>query len=238
MKPLVRFLSALYPRRWRERYGEEFAALLDGLDPSPRTALNVFAGALSMQIRTWSFRSILAVSALCAIAAFAAEYALVPGRYVSGGVLMTTGHANSEQAVDAIFRLTQTVESRATLAKVIDSEHLYEGERSRQSLDDVLYSMRSSIRVTPTAAQNSSATFVVSFSYPDAAVAERAAQALISQYVAQAFADRVTLRVLDPAKLPTFPIRSLAKLATLALLFGLLVLGVLVLLRRRALKKA
>ena len=43
MKPQT--LLRLYPRAWRERYGDEFVALLEKEGTPPRVVLNVFAGA-------------------------------------------------------------------------------------------------------------------------------------------------------------------------------------------------
>jgi hypothetical protein len=48
MKALLR----LYPRRWRERYGEEFALVLRATPPGPGTVLDVVRGALDAHLRT------------------------------------------------------------------------------------------------------------------------------------------------------------------------------------------
>ena len=44
-------LIALYPRAWRERYGDEFAALLEDAGIGPRTILDVLLGAFDAHIR-------------------------------------------------------------------------------------------------------------------------------------------------------------------------------------------
>jgi hypothetical protein len=41
-----RWLIALYPARWRDRYGDEFAALLDEEPVTPRLVIDVIRGAL------------------------------------------------------------------------------------------------------------------------------------------------------------------------------------------------
>jgi hypothetical protein len=51
MKRLIRLAAKLYPRNWRDRYGEEFAALLDDIHPAGRVAFDVLTGATLMQIR-------------------------------------------------------------------------------------------------------------------------------------------------------------------------------------------
>src|SRR5262249_22060158 len=45
------WLLALYPRRWRARYGEEFQALLEDTPLSPRTVLDCLRGALAAHVR-------------------------------------------------------------------------------------------------------------------------------------------------------------------------------------------
>jgi hypothetical protein len=64
-KRLIVFAAKLYPASWRVRYGEEFEALLD----DGRVALNVLAGALLMQIRSWQKFAAIAFAAGLALAA-------------------------------------------------------------------------------------------------------------------------------------------------------------------------
>src|SRR5262249_40513168 len=45
MSAMTSWLLRLYPAVWRERYGEEFAALLDECRPSPLLLLDVLRGA-------------------------------------------------------------------------------------------------------------------------------------------------------------------------------------------------
>jgi len=47
----VRGLLRLYPRRWRARYGEEFAIILAATPPGPGTVLDVLRGALDAHVR-------------------------------------------------------------------------------------------------------------------------------------------------------------------------------------------
>jgi hypothetical protein len=47
-------LLRLYPRRWRERYGGEFEALLEASDRRPGTVLDVARGALAARLEDWS----------------------------------------------------------------------------------------------------------------------------------------------------------------------------------------
>jgi hypothetical protein len=72
MKRLTLLLARLYPRRWRERYGVEFHALLEEMGASPRAAVNVLSGALRMRIRIWSAGIIFAVGLALAVAGWLA----------------------------------------------------------------------------------------------------------------------------------------------------------------------
>jgi hypothetical protein len=47
----VRALVRLYPRRWRERYGDEFDLVLRAWRPGPGAALDVVRGALDAHLR-------------------------------------------------------------------------------------------------------------------------------------------------------------------------------------------
>ena len=51
MRPWLRWSAYLYPRAWRERYGEEFEALLEQVDAGWGPFADVVRGALSMQIK-------------------------------------------------------------------------------------------------------------------------------------------------------------------------------------------
>jgi hypothetical protein len=52
----VSFLPRLYPRRWRERYGDEFSALLSASPRGWRTAADVALGALDAHRREGGLR--------------------------------------------------------------------------------------------------------------------------------------------------------------------------------------
>jgi hypothetical protein len=46
-------LASLYPRSWKQRYGAEFNALLEDLNPRWWVALDVLKGAATMQMTRW-----------------------------------------------------------------------------------------------------------------------------------------------------------------------------------------
>ena len=46
----IALAAALYPKNWRQEYGDEFAALLDDTKPGWRVFANALGGAIAMQI--------------------------------------------------------------------------------------------------------------------------------------------------------------------------------------------
>jgi hypothetical protein len=55
MNRVARWIARLYPPVWRERYGDEFAALLEESGVTWRTAIDVAESALMMRVRSSSF---------------------------------------------------------------------------------------------------------------------------------------------------------------------------------------
>lgn len=49
---IIRLLVALYPRRWRATYGEEFAAFLEGTRLTPRAVFDVVVSAGKLHVAT------------------------------------------------------------------------------------------------------------------------------------------------------------------------------------------
>ena len=74
---MTRLLLALHPRRWRERYGEEYAALLEDSALSPAVLADVLAHCA--KLHAGAHRRLLALSAAVALS-------------VLGEVLARTGH--------------------------------------------------------------------------------------------------------------------------------------------------
>lgn len=58
---LIRALVAVHPAAWRERYGDEFAALLEDTRLTPRVVADVLVGAARLRaVHHWRGLSILA----------------------------------------------------------------------------------------------------------------------------------------------------------------------------------
>ena len=54
MRRWIREAARLYPTAWRRRYGAEFDALLEDVQPDFRELSNVLRGAIAMRIRNGS----------------------------------------------------------------------------------------------------------------------------------------------------------------------------------------
>jgi hypothetical protein len=50
MRWWIAFAAKLYPRRWRQRYGAEFDALMEDVDADWRELANVMGGAQRLEI--------------------------------------------------------------------------------------------------------------------------------------------------------------------------------------------
>jgi uncharacterized protein (DUF433 family)/uncharacterized protein involved in exopolysaccharide biosynthesis len=232
MKRLMRWASRLYPKPWRERYGVEFAALLEDLKPDLGMSLNIVKEALVMQVTSWNLGRILAVCGMLgALVAFSISFA-IPRRYVSQAVLRITPFqaASVPAAVvdrevsDRIDSISQVISTRAALATTINSFNLYKIERSRMPLEDVLDLMKNSIQIRPVATVFHHgprvSAFVVQFAYEDRYTAQRVATELVSRFLIEnvrqasaSFPMRLDL-LSGPPNLPVNPISPRPSLVT------------------------
>jgi uncharacterized protein involved in exopolysaccharide biosynthesis len=205
MSRLIHFLARLYPRSWRERYGAEYAALLDDVRPDGRTAANVFLGALAMQIRNWKSWEILAASALFGVAIIPGLSVAMPKTYASRAILKVGDQVDRQEAIDAINALAVNVESRSSLAGLIEADGLYQYQRSRIPLLDVLDEMIKGIRVTPV---DSKTAVAIEFDYSDPKVAQKVTQDLVARFMNENVrqGNGVTLQLIDSPSLPKSPI--------------------------------
>ena len=250
----MRFLARLYPASWRQRYGVEFAALLEDISPDWRASLDITKGALEMQIRSWNFGKILAITGVTgALLALGLSFA-IPRQYVSTAVLKVdpppspvTAAAATAKTNEYVLGLTQRVASRTALTATINRFDLYRAERARMPIEDVIESMKRNISIVPirpaASGDGAGMAFAIRFVSGDAATAQKVTEDLAGRFIGQnvryaAEAGPMTLRLLDPANLPrnpAFPKRPL--ITTLGLAAGLAV-GIMLAGLRRSRKPA
>lgn len=218
MRRWIRLAGRLYPRRWRERYGDEFDALLEDVGAGPVELADVMRGAVKMQLRKGSYWKLVAGMAVaCAIVAFAISFRL-PERYVSTAVVKVEGATFTERSLQEML-------SRSALSEIIQrpSLDLYRPERQRIPMEDVIQQMRTrDIRV-----HRSANTVQFSFAAPDPVKAQTVTDALLTRFTeGERYASRRralvwqqvwpqssapaagTIEILNPASLPEEPAGS------------------------------
>ena len=189
MYNLTKFASKLYPRWWRERYGDEFAALLDDARPGLGGTLDVLKGALTMQLSTFSAKRTLLIGAVAGLAiGLAVTFFLTP-QYSSAAVVSIASRnpsASNRDTVDAINELSQSVLSRPALLGLIRNLNLYVSERNKMPSEEVLEMMKRNIRISASPAViggRSVPAFELSFSYSDRVAAQKVVNALVSGFI-------------------------------------------------------
>ena len=95
--------------------------------------------------------------------------------------------AINQQMSDRINSMAQTILSRTVLTTIINSFGLYQRERSRMPIEDVVEQMKSAIQIQPVASPTGTAdrlpAFAVSFSYDNRLMAQRVVQDLTSRFI-------------------------------------------------------
>ena len=121
---------------------------------------------------------------------------LYPDSYVSQAVVKIVPQqvpqnmvqsAINQQMSDRINSMAQTILSRTVLTTIINSFGLYQRERSRMPIEDVIEAMKKNILIQPVASPTGTAdripAFGVSFSYENRLMAQRVVQDLVSRFI-------------------------------------------------------
>jgi hypothetical protein len=243
---LIRLAGRLYPASWSRRYGVEFEALIEDASRDWRDVLDVLLGTLKMQLTTWSFGKIapafgVAGALLCGGMSFIA----MPDQYTSWAVLrlQMAQTPTTDEPGEFVASLMQKALTRASLADIINKQGLYQRERVREPMEDVIDSMRHDIRFERIGQSNA---FRVAFSYGNAEQARRTERELIYELIAANVVNRradmiganhmewatrwknvSAVEVLDSASLPQHPSSPNRILIASEGLAGGLVLGAL-----------
>ena len=211
MKRWMRCAAWLYPVSWRKRYAVEFDALLEDAEPRWSDLWDIVQGALTMQMKLWTFGKVAAGCAVAGLLIAAIVAFSAPSIYRSQSVMKFGTQMPTEDVAHHLNQAEQEILSRRSLAKVIMDAKLYEKERAAEPLEDIVQQMRN--RAIQIRLGNQSNVFSIAFDYPDPAKAQRVTQTLTSQFIEnnllQGRADAgtgVQLEVLDPANLPQQPV--------------------------------
>jgi LPS O-antigen subunit length determinant protein (WzzB/FepE family) len=203
LKPWIQLASRLYPSAWRKRYGTEFHALLEDVNPGWRELIDVFTGALKMQLTTgatyWKLGAAFALAGL--LVATVASF-VIPREYTSTAVLRLSDDKD-------LLKVEGQVLSRTSLSDIVRDPalDLYPSERTRQPLEDVIEYMRTrAIHIGLAQTKEHAAAITISYRYPDRRKAQAVVRALISRfvetYVAADIHTHQNIEVVDSASLP------------------------------------
>ena len=174
LKRIRKVIAGLYPRAWRDRYGEEFAALLEDSPARWRDLPDMTKGALAMQLQqqSWKTVALLGVAGLIAAAGWMAF--LRPPNFTSVARIRATD-------AKVLPLLSIHALSRTVLAELVHNFKLYESDWLKLPMEDIVEGMRRDIRVETD--PNDAAVFTVQFRYPDAQKAQGVTRALVAQFM-------------------------------------------------------
>lgn len=243
MNRLMKFLARLYPAAWRQRYEEEFDALIEDVKPGWRASFDILRGAAAMQLRTGSFWKVMVFSGVTGLAGLLIGLAVsagMPKQYLSQSVIRM-----EPENADYIKQLARSVLSRPALTAIVHGYKLYPAEQAKMPLEDVVAEMKNDIQISRESvrlgqSQDKASAFTIRFLYKDPVIAQRVASELVSRFMASAARTSeagVTLELMDAPKLGD-PIRPNPTVIALIGLAAGLGSGISVALLRRSPKPA
>lgn len=183
MKHLARFLISLYPAQWRERYGEEFEALLEDKPPTLSILFDLIKGATKMHLSVPTFAKLaLVLSVMGLLTGLGISYLVTP-RYISEATMtlvQTPGSAPADLR-PILGEMQQEILSRTSLFSIITDQRLdlYRGERAREPIEDVIAIMRRDLEI---GLSGPGSVFHIRFVYSDPAKAHDTVQALMTRF--------------------------------------------------------
>jgi hypothetical protein len=142
-RSLLKATARLYPRWWRQRYGDGLDALIEDADPQWTDLFGIVGEVLAMQWRSgWKYALVI-VAAVVVGAAVAAGLALEqPVEYVADAVVQPHVTDVAAAPSELLNQAWQETTSRTNLSRLIRGLDLYPLERERLPLEDVIERMR------------------------------------------------------------------------------------------------
>lgn len=239
MNRWMRWAVRLYPARWRVRYEREFGALLEDVQPGWREFFDVLRGAILMQIRMPNVGKLAVAAGLAGVAVAGVIAFRMPDQFISTAV-MRVSSGDRDSTLDRLNATQQVVLSRSSLEEIILQQNIYQTERRKLPLEDIVGQMRShDVRMEIVDGNGPGTTFTVSFQYPDRYQAQRVTQELTARVIeAQLHPGLVgkqtgTTSVVDAASLPQSAVApNRLTIVALGLVSGLVLAVVLLGVRR------
>lgn len=202
----ILLISKLYPRAWRNRYEQEFAALLEVTDSGLSTLLDVLKGALVMRLSTWSRRRTALAFGLVGFI-FASIVALaLPKAYRSTATFELRSQSNETTTAETWDLLTRTM-TRSTITDLIRTHGLYARELPSESLENLVERVLRQIRIVRIPNPNRRSTvFSVTFAGTDpssaTAVVADLTERLIKENLQSSSSRKSTLQLIAPVAVP------------------------------------
>ncbi len=205
MNLLLNLVLRLYPKWWRERYGDEFNALLEDVRPGIVDTLNILKGALAMQlsthgknIRTIGLTTMIGIIAVL-ILGLTMEHQfestallLIQRQKADNTMLQDTPESSSRTPLHASESMTplhklQTIRQQLTnsefLMQIADNHNLFSGLDSTKRLE----LMKKGIKIHVASNQNMQDTSIsalsISFVYPDRTVVNKVINELTAKFI-------------------------------------------------------
>ena len=159
-------LLRLYPGEWRQRYGDEFEALLEDVPAGWPAYFDLLRGAMRMRFSGYGFSRLAAMLSIAGVLAGLGASYMVRPVWESTATLRLAA-ATGAEARDRVMRLQNDVLSRSLLAGLIQNPglNLYEEDRAHKPLEDIVETMRRDIHLILSSGEHS--VFLVSFDYYD-----------------------------------------------------------------------
>ena len=219
MRRLLRLSANLYPRRWRDRYGEEFLALLEDAEPRWSDVWNVIGESLLARSKDMNARKAIFIGTLVTLLIVLAIVARTPATYTSTSVIRIIPpriNADGIGPKDVMGKVAQEVLSRNTISGIIKVYHLYEREVAEGREKDAIVSFGKNVKIDCFKSPNNAAgqecsAMQVSYAAPNPVVAQKVTRDLMAKLIDANISQRVntphplgaTLEVLELPSLPS-----------------------------------
>jgi hypothetical protein len=220
MKWLLRATARLYPRAWRDRYGEEFDVLIDDVPPRWRDIPNVLMGALIMHLSRPSLLTLAAGLTVVGALAGAVVSLTRPAMYASPSQVQVSVPDRTASS-DARARRVMEVMNAALDTAALDKKNVMVTVQGDPGRDPIMLDVIASAD-SPQGAKGA---------------AERALNAVITAnlQVQETLNPGlgVQFKVVAPPPLPTTAVRPIMRLSLIGAAAGLVAAAALQLLGRR-----
>lgn len=180
MNRMSNVLVRMYPAAWRQRYGEEFSALVEETPPGWRNHWDLAKGLFRMHMSTPSFPKLAVLLGVAGLLGGSAASFLVAPQYASSATLVF------EQRTDDIAmrmsRLQAMVVSQTSLSTLLQSPQLqlYPELWAAEPMENVVEVFRRNIKITLYRSEVG-----ITFVYRDARKAQATVRALLEQLIDQ-----------------------------------------------------